>query len=80
MLKRLAFVAGAIGVVTGSTILGYLWMGDEIPPRELVLMMLGLAIGLTGVAHVVGGIVVAAPGGVVAQRLDTANPERQLRR
>ena len=58
MLKRLAFVAGAIGVVTGSTILGYLWMGDEIPPRELVLMMLGLAIGLTGVAHVVGGFVV----------------------
>lgn len=58
MLNRLAFVAGVIGVLAGSAILAYVWTDDPVPPRDLVLMLMGLVIGLTGVLHVVGGFVV----------------------
>ncbi len=58
VLRRLAFVAGCVGVVTGASVMVYGVAGGQIPPRDQVLMGLGLAIGVTGVLHLVGGFMI----------------------
>ena len=58
VLRRLAFVSGCVGVVTGASVMIYAVAGGQIPPRDQVLMGLGLVIGLTGVLHLVGGFMV----------------------
>ena len=58
VLRRLAFVAGCVGVVTGASVMVYGVAGGQIPPRDQVLMGLGLVVGLTGVLHLVGGFMV----------------------
>lgn len=58
VLQRLAFVSGCVGVITGASVMVYAFAGGQIPPRDQVLMGLGLVIGLTGVLHLVGGFMV----------------------
>ena len=58
MLNRLAFVAGSIGVATGAVVLAYVWVGAQVPPRDQVLILLGVGIGLTGALHIAGGFMV----------------------
>jgi len=58
MLNRLAFVAGSIGVATGAVVLAYVWVGGQVPPLDLVLILLGVGIGLTGALHIAGGFMV----------------------
>jgi uncharacterized membrane protein HdeD (DUF308 family) len=57
-LQRLAFVSGTIGVTAGLLVLGQRGGVIQIVPPDLVLPALGVAIGLTGVLHVVGGFMV----------------------
>ncbi len=58
VLRRLAFGSGCVGVVTGTGVMIYGIAGGQFPPRDQVLMGLGLVIGLTGVLHLVGGFMV----------------------
>ena len=58
VLRRLAFVSGCVGVVTGASVMVYAIAGGPFPPRDQVLMGLGLVVGLTGVLHLVGGFMV----------------------
>ena len=58
VLQRLAFVSGCVGVVTGASVMVYALAGGQVPPRDRVLMGLGLVVGLTGVLHLFGGFMV----------------------
>jgi len=58
VLRRLAFASGCVGVVTGASVMVYAFAGGQIPPRDQVLMGLGLVVGITGVLHLVGGFMV----------------------
>jgi len=58
ILRRLALVAGVVGVATGAVVLTYAVAGRADQPPELVVKGLGLAIGLTGTLHLAGGFVI----------------------
>jgi hypothetical protein len=57
-LRRLSFVAGCIGVVTGAIWLLYPILGRDVVTPEVALMALGAVIGVTGVLHLSGGYLV----------------------
>lgn len=58
VLQRLAFVSGCVGIIAGASVMVFGFAGGQFPPRDQVLMGLGLVIGLTGGLHVVGGFMV----------------------
>jgi uncharacterized membrane protein HdeD (DUF308 family) len=61
-LQRLALVSGVVGVVTGVLVLLHRVTGNQLVPPDLVLPLLGLVIGLTGVLHLAGGFMVGERG------------------
>ena len=62
-LQRLSFLAGIIGVGTGSFFVAYALFGKGEPPTALVILVVATVIGLTGVLHITGGF-------MVGERLD----------
>jgi uncharacterized membrane protein HdeD (DUF308 family) len=61
-LRRMAFVAGIVGVATGTLVLSHELLGTRIVPPDRVLPAIGTVIVLTGALHLAGGFMVGELG------------------
>jgi uncharacterized membrane protein HdeD (DUF308 family) len=57
-LQRLALVSGCVGIATGVLVLAQRVGGDRFIPSDLVLPVIGVALGLTGILHLAGGFMI----------------------